>query len=245
MRPIWRAIKTILSEKHRIFLPILLVLIGACTSGHFAFAEESQPQPSNAMSLPKSIDEENVPLSQADKQMQKDLAGHEPSSRRGAPVNPVGDPKYADKPLVWVDFVTYVVEMGMLSFAFSFFACAIVFAFKRIWVGATALFFLSAISGVLGLAVPGLCLMLVKTSLSTIPQQWLLVNSVMAMYALCVLVAVVIPVVVSLRKAFTRNRKIQIAVLSILGGLLGPLFWVVAMSLAFSKVNEEPREETV
>lgn len=87
--------------------------------------------------------------------------------------------------------------------------------------------------------------MLVKTSLSTIPQQWLLVNSVMAMYALCVLVAVVIPVVVSLRKAFTRNRKIQIAVLSILGGLLGPLFWVVAMSLAFSKVNEEPREETV
>jgi hypothetical protein len=60
-----------------------------------------------------------------------------------------------------------------------------------------------------------------------------------------ILVTAVIPIAVSLRKAFTRNRKIQIAVLSILGGLLGPLFWVVAMSLAFSKVNEEPREETV
>jgi len=155
------------------------------------------------------------------------------------PVSPFDDPKLANNPHAWLDFLGYYLEVAMLAFALQLLVTACIFGYLKEKGKCIAAIIAALVVAIPGIAAPGLLILADDQLLNSDADRWLLIKAVGFFWLIAQLLVASLPVVVAFKARRLKKRKVLVCGFSIASLFIG-LFWPIAMFFAFSKDEPKP-----
>jgi hypothetical protein len=209
-----------------------LALLITATS---AFAQSSSAQQEGQPQSPPSADPNDT----------TEVTGSEPFNthgRRGKPLDPMEHPIIENNPHAWLEFLGYYAEMSMLGSALAFLLGAVDLAILRRILPAFFLAIFAVGTAVVGLAMPGLLIIVDHDWVTTDSARWLVVHGLQIAWFLLGAIMFLAPIVISWKRRQNKKRKILVGVVSALCVLLSPLLWPAAIHLALTEKKAKTAE---